>query len=174
MSLLHHHALIKGSVVGFIPLNAAVLFNHAATTPTRFTKTAGANWEGFFYRDVNYQLNSEIKETIVILSSGWQHMYGFYNKTLTNPTSYFNLNYSAYLHAGDNKYIIEERGINMGEVGVVLVADVVRLKRTATCEYFKNEDLLYTSLQDFAVGQFGGVVAAGVNIRYIDECYYKL
>ncbi len=163
--LLHHHIIIKGAAVAFVPLEADVLFNMSKDTPTDYTKTGGGNWNDHAYRDINYQIDSEIREIGI---TNQRHISGFYDKTIGDAFEPNNFSY-CWFYTTIPQNIVQEMGVQkFADAG--LHTDKRQIKRiVGAAEYSINDILKFTSLQDFAVGQFACTIrATGESIQNVE------
>ncbi len=165
--LLHHHALIKGvSAVGFVPLDADVLNLLTKNNPTDYTKTGGAVWRGWGYRDIAFAINSEIYNTN---TTNHAHISGFYDKTNGIPEAFKNFPYGIMYVTNTNR-AYEYGVLKYSEVGIF--SDTKRVKKiSGSAEWYVNDVKIYTSLTDYTVGQFG--ICVGVTGQSAQNVNFK-
>lgn len=150
---------------GLIPLDADTLLKHTKTSSVKYTKTDTSAFDGYAYLDTNNQVGSEIE--CQTTSSNTTEVVGFYDKTLVDATEYKNFNYCIYFDGTSISYAIEEGVIKYSE-DPTGNSDARRLKKTSgACEYYVDDILIYTSLQDFTGSQFGCLKVT--NGHYIDN-----
>ena len=172
MSTLRRHGLFMkgGAAASWVALDADVLLKHTKTSTVRYTKNTTTAWDGYAYKDVNNQVNSEIKQTG---GSNSHRFIGFYNKSLVQAIIYKNYDYAMNYNSVQSLIDIWERGVKQYTEDPANNTDELRIKKiSGAAEYYINDVLKYTSLQNFTGSQFGcSVFDDGA---YLDEIYYKL
>lgn len=170
---LHRRGLYMQGAVGFVPLDADVLLNHAKLTPLNYQKINTTAWDGYAYRDINSVDNSEIRMSNSVVAAG-NRMVGFYNKNLVDPATYKNFDYIIQVGVLGN-FLVYERGILKFNAGNGTVSDnsVCRAKKiTGSAEFYLDGVPLYISLQDFNGAEFGCMLFTINDI--VENVYYKL
>ena len=172
MSTLRRHGLFLkgGAVAGWVALDADVLLKHTKTSTVRYTKNTTTDWDGYAYKDVNNQVNSEIKQTG---GSNSHRTIGFYNKARVSAVIYRNYDYAMNWNSDQSLIDIWERGVKKYTEDPANNTDEHRIKKiSGAAEYYINDVLKYTSLNNFTGSQFGGSVYT--DGTYLDEIYYIL
>ena len=175
MSTLRRHGLFLkgGAAASWVPLDADVLLKHTKTSTVKYTKITTTAWDGYAYRNIASQVGSEIKETNP--SATVNRFVGFYNDGLTDADKYKNFDYAIQASpSGGTNFRAWERGVQKySEASVMSTNTVIRIKKIAgAAEYYADDILKYTSIQDFNGAKFGCSV---YNINeFADEMYYKL
>ena len=162
---------MQRAAIGFVPLDADVLLKHTKTTTTIYTKTPTTAWDGYAYRDIDSVDDSEIR--MQNPDNGIRRFVGFYNKTLVDPITQRNFDYGM-LFAANNFFYAFERGVQKYNGGAIVLSNGVgRVKKiTGAAEYYYDDVLKYTSLQDFNGAEFGCM--AYTNGKAVNGVEYKL